>query len=159
MEMEELSTIFPSGKKTIPHSGYDRCCVYKSENQLISNVYEDLIFDLEQYDSNENMHNIEEDKQRIYINVDGFYFVAYHIEIQGNPNVLCESRVMVNGSFEILQDGEDSPTGQAGNTHLHQGNLIRFSASDYLILQAKQNKGIPQEVISASTILTVVRIF
>lgn len=159
MSENEIYTHLASGKVTISHSGYDRCCVYKSSNQDILEVYTDIAFDLNRYDQNGNMHNVKTGKGKVLIPSTGLYFVNYHIKAVGEPSIIYHSRILVNNSFEILETSGDSRPGQEGKVHLHQSDMLLFSKGDILRLQDRQNDGKQGKILCDSTVFSVVRIF
>ena len=158
---EELSSCFPSGIYTIPHSGYKRCNLIKSvgNDQLIApGIWTPITFDDEIYDVG-NIHDKIINNERIYV-TPGWYDIAHQIDWQSKKDTSYQGRIMMN-DIDIVpnlsiclfspKDDIDFCVGR--------GNKAYFDTNCYITLEGLNGASVNRYVRAEKTSLSVTRIF
>lgn len=157
MDLEELEVVFSSGKKTIPHSGYPRCCLIKSVSQSIEAGagWSDVKWDSIDYD-NDNMHSIVLNHERATIHKKGICVFEYKIRIQINDKVSCNTRLIKNGS-ELIPRSGITITGSKDCSIITphaKTPMIELEANDYIVLQIQHDDKSAKNIFPNDTYLS-----
>ena len=158
MSDEEILIRLNSTDYKIPHSGYDRCSLFRNADQSMSNVFQSIIFNEENYDQGD-MHDLVTNPERVTIQKDGFYIPIYQVEMTGSVVSDYDAQVLLNGVDEIMCIHAEAAPATTGNISMHNTKPIYLNAGDYLELQVKSSKVAGINVISDNTFFILVRLF
>lgn len=155
---EEVKIHLNSGVYTVPHSGYKRCSLMKSSDQLITpETWTSITFDIEIYNIG-NIHN-KIDIERINLSK-GYWDISYQIDWQSKKDTDYQGRVMLNGISVIpglttcLFSSKDDFDFCIGIE-----NTIKIDYDCYIMLEALSGAAIDRHIRNAKTFLTAVRRF
>lgn len=139
---------------------FERCCVTKSSDQVVSTkTWTNISFNEEEYDVGD-MHDNVTNNSRITIKKAGDYRINYHIKTEAMDKASYESRVRKNGS--IIIDGTcDIAVGSKDSSNMTLKNTtydITFVANDYIELQFYHDKDVDQDIRSSNTFFELYRV-
>jgi hypothetical protein len=161
MSTEEIQVLFPgSGMCSIPHSGFDRCCLTKSAGQTVpvGDDWIDVTWDGEDYDTN-NMHSVVSNHERITVKKSCIYVFGYKIRIESVDKFSCSTRLLKNGVTEIPRSG-NIKTGSKDASSITPSDIIpmiNLDIADYLVLQVKHDYNQAKDILPADSFFSCER--
>lgn len=160
MTQEEIKIVFPSGNCSIPHSGFDRCCVSKLGSQPIpvSTEWTDVTWNDDDYDNND-MHSVVLNHQRITIKRSGLYVFLYKVRMESNDKCAYDLRLYKNGT-EVIPNSATNGVGSKDSSFLtliDKTPLISLVEGDYVLLQAKHDCDSSQNILPENSFLACER--
>lgn len=159
---EELTVIFPSGVKTIPHSGMDRCCLNKTEVQSIPTGagWTPIVWGAEVYDIG-GMHSLISNQERSNIKTSGRHRIHYKIRIEANDKFLYQTRIFSNNIGEVPNSLSIKTGSKNSSTLTITGEIpdMDFTLGDYLVLEANHDDNFAKDIIVDGSFFFCAKLF
>jgi len=142
----------------IPHSGYDRACVFKNSGQtIVANAWTLLTFDDEKYDTND-LHDNVTNNSRLTIQKDGLYQIRANIETDAQEKKSYEIKIFKNG-VEIPHSHIPG-YGSKNSSTLVLHSVVPYSelvAGDYVEVQIRHDNATGAFIYEDSTYFEIER--
>lgn len=160
LSKDEIRVRFSSGIYSLSHSGYSRCILTKSANQLIvKDVYSDITFDTENEDQGD-MHPDGIFNDRILLKQHRIYFISYMLEIEAAvQGIVFNARIRMNDNDILLKKDKESPYAMSNNMFLGRTGIYKAYVDGFLTLQAQHNGLASLNVVKNNTTFMIQRLF
>jgi len=150
LDTSEIKAVFGGHVCTIPHEGFDRCCLSKNDSQTIDPgvVWTDVEWNVEDHDSND-LHSLSSNIQRITIRKDGFYVFLYKIRMSSDDKFSYDLRIRKNDTVNLLHS-ESTGVGSKDSsilTIIDETPLVQLNEGDYLSLQTRHDDNFSKDIL------------
>lgn len=145
-------------RKNIRHSGFQRCSLLRSTNQLIAKLtWTTITWDLEEYDIGD-MHESVTNPGRATVAKDGNYGIKYQAELETSKDTQVETRILKNGSIVINGSCMVSPK-DGFNMCINESHDFDLLANDYFVVQVYHDNAASKNLLATKSYLQVRRLF
>lgn len=156
---KELHICLGGADQHVVQSGYERCSVTKSTDQLIPKlVWTDVTWNQEDYDPNVAIHDTVTNNERVTVMRTGYYVVSYQVDWQTKKDVDFQVRIYKNGTTTVKQKCIYSPKDDI-DLCMGETVFIYLTANDYITLQAYDGSAVDRYVRAAKSYLQVTLVF
>lgn len=146
------------GSKIIRHSGFYRCSLTKSANQLIPKLtWTSVAWNVEEYDTGE-MHESVTNPDRVTITRAGNYGVKYQVELETSKDTQISTRIWKNSSTVINGSCMMSPK-DGFNMCVNESHDFDLVENDYIVIQVYHDNAADKNLLSARSYMQVRRLF
>lgn len=158
LTLEELYVCLGGGARSIPHSGYERCGLTKSADQLVAKqTWVDITFDQEDYNIGE-IHSNTVNNERITLSKPGYYLIALQINWESSKDDDFQARIYKNGDTLLKGTCVFSPK-DGVDICVNTAIFVSLAANDYITLQGYQGSDGNKNARLERTFLMLGRVF